>query len=673
MMGLWQTLRKVFGFMLISSLLMTPAQAESNQRWTLEKDHSLQWDITNDQRLPHQDHLEMSGRQVSVIVTYGVDREGELVLSRHIVWPMLRTIPNNTHASLSYEYSRTAFPEIKINHSPLKSEKPYQINFRGVLEIKSHLPGGLELTRTIFPSLHQSAVIDFCVIKNNSSTPHLVEIPDDATTHRTDAQKGVYGAYCLESKISHPATLMLKPGESIPFAVIFSGRIENEPTIKLSPADALKEREEYVASLWEKLRFECPDPVLSRMFDFAKLRAAESIYATRGGLMHAPGGGAYYAAIWANDQAEYANPFFPFLGDADGNESAINAFRHFARFMKPGEYTPVPSSIIAEGTDIWNGAGDRGDAAMIAYGASRYALASGNQSIAEELWPTIQWCLEYCARKTSDEGIIHSDCDELERRFPAGKANLCTSSLAYDALRSAVYLGKDLGKPAVEISDYAKRADYLSAAIEKHFGANIEGFDTYRYYAENTVLRAWICIPLTMGINTRKTATMEALFSPRLWTVDGLASEAGSKTFWDRSTLYALRGVIAQGGLTRAYPYWKAYSERRLLGDHVPYPVEAYPEGNQRHLSAESALYCRIITEGLFGIRPTGLHQFEFRPWLPEGWKSMALRSVHAFGQDFDIQVKSIGKQWAVTVKSGRKIQLNKSIERGETVTVCFP
>ena len=28
--------------------------------------------------------------------------------------------------------------------------------------------------------------------------------------------------------------------------------------------------------------------------------------------------GSYYAAIWANDQAEYANPFFPFLGDADG-------------------------------------------------------------------------------------------------------------------------------------------------------------------------------------------------------------------------------------------------------------------------------------------------------------------------------------------------------------------
>jgi hypothetical protein len=27
--------------------------------------------------------------------------------------------------------------------------------------------------------------------------------------------------------------------------------------------------------------------------------------------MHGPGGLRYYAAIWANDQAEYINPWFP--------------------------------------------------------------------------------------------------------------------------------------------------------------------------------------------------------------------------------------------------------------------------------------------------------------------------------------------------------------------------
>jgi cellobiose phosphorylase len=77
------------------------------------------------------------------------------------------------------------------------------------------------------------------------------------------------------------------------------------------------------------------------------------------------------------------------------------------------------------------------------------------------------------------------------------------------------------------------------------------------------------------------------------------------------------------------------------LGEHVPYAVEAYPEGNQRHLSAESALYCRIITEGLFGIKPTGLNSFVCVPRLPEGWDDMVLRSIKAFGREFDLVVKS--------------------------------
>ena len=182
--------------------------------------------------------------------------------------------------------------------------------------------------------------------------------------------------------------------------------------------------------------------------------------------MHGPGGGAYYAAIWANDQAEYANPFFPFLGDATGNASAINAYRLFARYMNP-DYKPIPSSIIAEGDDIWNGAGDRGDQAMIAYGAGRFALAYGDRNTAEELWKLIAWCLEYCHRKLNSQGVVASDSDELEGRFPAGKANLATSSLYFDALQSAALLGRELGKPDAEIARYSEQARDLHAAIER--------------------------------------------------------------------------------------------------------------------------------------------------------------------------------------------------------------
>ena len=422
-------------------------------------------------------------------------------------------------------------------------------------------------------------------------------------------------------------------------------------------------------SFLSQLRLETPDPVLDTEFAFAKIRTTESIYETKGGLMHGPGGGAYYAAIWANDQAEYADPFFPFLGDATGNESAINSFRHFARYMNP-DYKPIPSSIIAEGTGFWNGAGDRGDMAMIAYGASRFALAYGDRDTAGELWKLIAWCLEYCRRKVNSDGVVASDSDELEGRFPAGKANLNTSSLYFDALNSAVFLGRELQRPEAELRQYAQQAEAMRSAIERYFGAKVQGFDAYRYYAGNDVLRAWICTPLTVGIFDRKQGVIQALFSPTLWTEDGLASQAGSKTFWDRATLYGLRGALAAGETDRAMDFLTKYSRRRLLGEHVPYPVEAWPEGNQRHLAAESALYCRIFTEGLFGIRPTGLGSCQLNPRLPSGWDHANLRDIHAFGTVFDIAIGRSGDRLQVDViRQGRKIA-SQAIEPGKAMDV---
>jgi cellobiose phosphorylase len=114
------------------------------------------------------------------------------------------------------------------------------------------------------------------------------------------------------------------------------------------------------------------------------------------------------------------------------------------------------------------------------------------------------------------------------------------------------------------------------------------------------------------------------------------------------------------------------YSTRRLLGEHVPYPVEAWPEGNQRHLAAESALYCRIFTEGLFGIRPSGLRSFTATPRLPRNWERMALCGVHAFESVFDLVVTRAGTQLRIdTVRDGKTID-SQTVHDGETVTVSF-
>ena len=208
--------------------------------------------------------------------------------------------------------------------------------------------------------------------------------------------------------------------------------------------------------------------------------------------------------------------------------------------------------------------------------------------------------------------------------------------------------------------------------MENYFDATVEGFETYRYYDGNDILRSWICIPLTVGIYDRAPGTIAALFSPRLWTQDGLLTQAGDRTFWDRSTLYALRGVFAAGETEKALEYLAFYSRQRLLGNHVPYPIEAWPEGSQRHLSAESGLYCRIITEGLFGIRPTGLRSFSLCPRLPQGWSQMALRRIHAFGNVFDIEITQTGARISVKVQSEGKTVISKTIESGATLKVVL-
>lgn len=605
----------------------------------------IQWQVEG----PHKDHLEFSGEMVSGIITYGVNSSGNLILDRKVIWPMLRTIPNDTHASLIHNFGQNGNAIIWVNGRSINVERPTRIKLDGTLNILSETDQGITIEHTLFPSTTHPLIHELVTITNTRTDSVEIEIQSPNYTYVTDFDKGVYGQYTLEVKANKSGDFTLGPGDNILFSLQYSGRREGQ-LFDVSTTDELQKRRQLVASLNKSLVLESPEHILNSMFEFAKLRGAESIFNTKGGYMHGPGGSRYYAAIWANDQAEYINPFFPFLGYSTGNESAINSFRHFARFMNE-RYEPIPSSIIAEGTDIWNGAGDRGDQAMIAYGAARFALAYGEPQTAEELFPLIEWCLEYLYRKTNSEGVVESDSDELEGRFPAGSANLNTNMLTYAGLISAADLAEALGKREGLINKYRDRANQLRKNVERYFGANMHGFETYKYFKENVKLRAWICVPLAMGIFERKPGTIDALLSSYLWNENGVYSEEGNTTFWDRATLYAFRGLLFAGEVDTAMKYLLYYSRKRLLGDHVPYAVEAWPEGNQRHLSAESGLYCRVITEGLFGIEPVGFRKFRCAPRLPSEWNHMALRHIKAFGNDFDIDVKRTGQNTQVSVK----------------------
>ncbi len=642
-------------------------QAQQNSlRWNINDQGGITWTIN--EQIPHYDHIEMSGKKMSVVVAYGVNADGTFSIKRDLVWPMLRTIPNNTHASLMHEFTDNTINSLKINGFAAK-EIVTNISLNGTIVVNSKIGNGVQLERIIFPSTDKPVYCEKYLLSNTSSSSVSIKIPELSKVTVTEKKKGVYGAYTLTYKTTGYGTFTVAPGKSKEFDLTIIGIKNGEDFSEIDIDAELEKRKAFINQIWDRLILETPDTVLNSTFAFAKIRASESIYETKGGPMHGPGGLSYYAAIWANDQAEYVNPFFPYLGYDYANKSAINSYEWFAKFMND-DYIRIPSSIIAEGDDIWQGAGDRGDAAMIAYGAARFVMSYGDKATAEKLWPLIEWCLEYNHRKLNEQGVVASKTDELEGRFPTGKANLCTSSLYYDALLSSAWLGKSLGKDEKLLDAYLKKAEYLKGNIDTYFGANVMGFDTYRYYKKNKKLRAWICIPLTMGIYDRKEATINALFSPELWTDDGLATVSGDKTFWDRATLYGLRGVLAAGDTKRGIEYLKKYSERRLLGDHVPYPVVAYPEGGQKHLSAESGLYARIITEGLFGIRPTGLKSFNLTPQLPLGWDKMSLRKIHGFGDLFDIEITKTNKGIKVRILKEGNVFKEFEIASGKTVAI---
>ncbi|MDE6967049.1 MAG: hypothetical protein K2P12_00190, partial [Clostridia bacterium] len=180
-------------------------------------------------------------------------------------------------------------------------------------------------------------------------------------------------------------------------------------------------------------------------------------------------------------------------------------------------------------------------------------------------------------------------------------------------------------------------------------------YNTYMYCAEENRLRSWISMPMVVGINDRSRATKDALLSDKLRMAEGLLSASGEKTFWDRSTLYTLRGLFNAGYSDEALELLEKFSTARLLGEHIPYSVEAFPEGNQAQLSAESGLYLRIFTEGILGIRPTGFGKFAMTPNLPKSWEFMECSKLKFAGKIVDIKVSRIKSNYLVDLKINGK------------------
>ena len=644
--------------------------------WQISSGHAITWNLTDESRLPHGDNIEMSGQKVAAIISYEVDKDKNLQVTRDVIFPQLRVFIKsseptwrNYRAYLRSEYRDEILPTIVVENRTYELGQLDSVRINGTLQFFHGERQGLMVTRTLLPAMTERLFVEKWRISNVSDSIKRLNF---GQTEFNQEQAGVKGVYRRKIYCDAEKNTLLHPQMSYEFAIYFAAFLNNEPQLSISHQDVVAERKSFLDIMGTNLILESPDPVLNTLFYFSKIRAAESIFQTKMGLVHSPGGGRYYTGVWANDQAEYSSPFFPYLGYEIGNQAAMNAYLMFKKNIPEGD-GHFWSSFEMDG-DIPCCGADRGDAAMIAFGASQFALASGKMEIGNELWELIQWSLEYCERQKNAEGVIRSDTDEMEGRIPTGDANLSASSLYYGALLQSALLARALGKDDSTIKLYRDRARALRSAIDNYFGAEIEGFKTYWYFKEHRFLRHWICLPLVMGIEDRKAGTLEALFS-KLWTANGVRVEYNASLkepdlFWDRGTLYAFRGAFKAGGADQALEKLRSYSKTRLLGFHVPYVVEAWPEGNMAHLSAESALYCRIFTEGMLGIVPTGFESFSMRPHLPSSWNMLRLNNIHAFDSEFDVLIARVDEKLQVSVfKAGDKI-FDKMVREDDEIDI---
>src|SRR5687767_10174890 len=136
-------------FISISLPAQTFKLPEQNDRWAIQPDGTIEWKIDN--RLPHNDHIEMSDEKVSLWMQYGVDTSGRSNFIRTIVFPTHRLLPQRTIAHMMYDVKDGELPRFLINDRLLKGgvinaamatdqpEKVITVKHKGIMEVQSEI------------------------------------------------------------------------------------------------------------------------------------------------------------------------------------------------------------------------------------------------------------------------------------------------------------------------------------------------------------------------------------------------------------------------------------------------------------------------------------------------------------------------------------------------------
>src|SRR5690606_19225116 len=210
--------------------------------------------------------------------------------------------PNHTHASIMRRFGIDYISKLQVNGRSLNREAVKAMRLNGLHTVVRKLgtgdkttdkgPALVELTRIYFPAMDQPVFYERYTVKNVSDHPIALTVPAQQATYHTDPERGETGSYTLVAQLhaTEREVRYLQPGEACQFDASIQGYRDGESPATIDAAAAYRARTAFVDQMWSKLVFHSPDETLNTAFAFAKIRAAESIFRTKGGYMHGPGG-----------------------------------------------------------------------------------------------------------------------------------------------------------------------------------------------------------------------------------------------------------------------------------------------------------------------------------------------------------------------------------------------
>ena len=152
---------------------------------------------------------------MAFVLRWGVDSRGAFRQERSLVFPLLRTLPNNTHASLMYRMAADIPSLLGVNGLALQDERVGQVAIDGALEVRSLWGVGkmnvgsardmkpepvVEMTRTIFPSRTLPLMCERYMLRNVGAKPLTVSVPEFSQVITTDPAKGRHGQLCCAGR-----------------------------------------------------------------------------------------------------------------------------------------------------------------------------------------------------------------------------------------------------------------------------------------------------------------------------------------------------------------------------------------------------------------------------------------------------------------------------------------